>query len=543
MSKPSSHDGSRTTAYGSPDAAPTALAAEVASEAAAAGGQGADAPRVGQNIGVLAGAQLITWTMTLLWTLVVPRALGPSGMGTLLAAWAVVAIFGLVLGLGTRNYLVRESVVDRSEAPRLIGTAIVLRIALSPLLIGAAVVYGEVAGWEHEAKMVLYLAAAATILVQLAEPMQAAFQATERMEYIAYSEIISKSAQGLVGIVVVLLGFGVIGITAAWMIMAGLVVALDAYWVRRLLPVDLRTGLRRIVRIVRESASYWAFGVFFMVYLWIDFVMLSLMTSAEVVGWYGVPMRLFQTLMFLPVVVSTAWLPRFVASFADGPDELHRTARAPVELVLLLSLPIAAATVLAAQPVIQFLYGSSYDDSVTVLMILGVCIPPMYLNIMLSQVLIAMKRLVVWTWVMAGATVVNPLFNLVLIPATDNRFDNGAIGAATSLFLTELLVVSAGLVMVGRLVFDRRTVRRVVLGTAAAVATCGVGYEARALGAIPSLAAGGLTFVVLAAVLRVFTADELALMKTSVNKVVQRVPVLKRLAPTVSDGGGGHPLA
>src|SRR4051812_10963679 len=37
--------------------------------------------RLGRNVTALAGGQLVTWTMTLLWTLVVPRALGPEGLG------------------------------------------------------------------------------------------------------------------------------------------------------------------------------------------------------------------------------------------------------------------------------------------------------------------------------------------------------------------------------------------------------------------------------------------------------------------------------
>ena len=66
---------------------------------------------VGRNVTVMAFGQLITWTMTLLWTLVVPRSLGPNGLGTIMAAWSITGIFGVVLGLGTRNYLVRESAV------------------------------------------------------------------------------------------------------------------------------------------------------------------------------------------------------------------------------------------------------------------------------------------------------------------------------------------------------------------------------------------------------------------------------------------------
>jgi O-antigen/teichoic acid export membrane protein len=141
--------------------------------------------KMGRNVTVLASAQLITWTMTLAWTLVVPRALGPSGLGTIMAAWSITGILGVVLGLGTRNYLVRESVVRPGAAPQLIGTALVLRVVLSPLLIAASFAYGQIVGWDHDARIVLYLAAAATIFVQIAEPLQAGFQSTERMEYFA----------------------------------------------------------------------------------------------------------------------------------------------------------------------------------------------------------------------------------------------------------------------------------------------------------------------------------------------------------------------
>ena len=90
----------------------------------------------------------------------------------------------------------------------------------------------------------------------------------------------------------------------------------------------------------------------------------------------------------------------------------------------MLSLPIAALTAALAHPAIQLLYGSAYDRAAPVMIVLGLCIPPMYVNIMLSQVLIAAERQVVWTWVMAGATVVNPIFNLVLIRLTDARYGN-----------------------------------------------------------------------------------------------------------------------
>ena len=484
---------------------------------------------VGRNVTVMAFGQLITWTMTLLWTLVVPRSLGPNGLGTIMAAWSITGIFGVVLGLGTRNYLVRESVVEPEAASGLVGTALVMRVLLSPVIIGAAFVYGQIVGWGHDAKTVLYLAAAATIFVQIAEPLQAAFQSLEEMQYLAYSDVISKSGQGLVGIVVVLLGTGIIGVTACWAVMTGLVVLLDLWWLRGRLRIDPRTNVQRMLTMARASLPYWAFGLFFMVYLWIDFVMLSLLTSNKVVGWYAVPTRLFQTLMFVPVVIATAWLPRFVRAFEESPEQLGREARSPTELVLLLSLPIASLTVLASHPLIHLLYGHQYAHSVPVMVGLGLCIPAMYLNIMLAQILIAMNRQAVWTWVMAGSVVINPLFNLALIPWTQHRYGNGAIGASVSLLLTEVVCIGAGYVLIGRLVFDLETARRTVLGLGIAGAMWVVGYWVDAMGpAIPGLVAAALTYVLLARVLRLFTPEEVALMRVGLAKVRNKVPGLRR---------------
>ena len=47
------------------------------------------------------------------------------------------------------------------------------------------------------------------------------------------------------------------------------------------------------------------------------------------VGWYGASSQLFQTLMFLPALVQTAWLPRLVTAFGRSRrDVVSRAAQA-----------------------------------------------------------------------------------------------------------------------------------------------------------------------------------------------------------------------
>lgn len=483
-------------------------------------GESSDATqsRLGRNLGALFGGQMVTWSMTVLWTLVVPRALGPAGMGLLVSGWAVAGVLGIVLGLGTRNYLVRELVVRPERSGRLLGTAIRLRLLLAPLFAGAVLLYTRAAGYSGTGNLVVCLAAGATFVTLLAEPIQAGFQAVQRMEYLAASEVISKSAQGMLGILLALLGVRSVGITACWLVVSGFVLVADVIWVRPFIRIDVRGSLGDVARMAKDSAAYWAFGLFFTAYLWIDSVMLSLMTRPEVVGWYGVPTKLFQSLMFLPVILSTAWLPRLVQAAEEGTGQLRTAARAPLELVLILSLPVAALTAVVAAPAIDLLYGSAYGNAVPVLVVLGLTVPPMYVNIMLSQVLIAAKRQLQWTWVMAGATVVNPLMNAVLITVTDRRYGNGALGAAISLLLTELLVVLVGFVVVGSALLNRAALLRCLRMTIACVASCGTAWLLKPFGPVAGIAGAVVVLAGGAVLLRVASAEQIA----SVRAIVAR---------------------
>jgi hypothetical protein len=144
-------------------------------------------------------------------------------------------------------------------------------------------------------------------------------------------------------------------------------------------------------------------------------------------------------------------------------------------------------------------------------------------------VLISMNRQAAWTWVMAGTTVINPLFNLALIPLTQNIWHNGAIGASISLLLTELVCIGAGYVMIGRVIFDRSSARRVAVGIAIGVAMWGAGYAVeRVAGGFAAIVVAAVTFPVLARLLRLFTPDEVGLIRSGVDKALRKLPLQRR---------------
>lgn len=478
-----------------------------------------DRRRVGRNLGALASGQVVTWVMTLLWTLVVPRTLGPVGLGLVVSAQSVSGVLTVVLGVGARNYLVREIVVDGDRTAELLRTAILLRLTLAPIVALAAVIWAHAAHYGHDASVVLYVITVMGILTLLAEPLQAAFQATERMKYLAYGDMINKTLQSVVGIAVVVIGFGAIGLAVNMAAAAAVVALYYGLRLRRFFRMDAKTSFRKMGTMAKQSSSYWVAWFFGYFYFWIDAIMLTLMTRSKVVGWYGATTSLFISLSFLPALVGTAWLPRLVASFAHGHRNLVKTARTPIEFIFVISVPVAAGTAMIAGPLVHAIYGPAYAHAVPVMIILAACIPSGYLNIILVQVLVAAKRQAIWSWVMVVAAVINPAMNLVLIPLTESRYHNGAIGAAISLLLTEGLMTVVGFVLVGRHVFDRHAIRRCLLATAASGAMLLVAYATHSVGTLPSLAAGACTLVLLTVALRIPTSDEIALIRSGIARV------------------------
>lgn len=473
---------------------------------------------------MLTGSQLATWTATFIWMLVIPRALGPTSMGFLVTAWAATGIMAVLMGLGTRNYLVREMVATPERMPALLGSALLLRVGLLLPAFLVIVIYATVARYSALQTEVLYLATAATCLALLTEPLLAGFQAIERMEYLAYSDVVNKTVQSLGMVALVALGFRVLALSVFWVLVVGVVLVLDLIWIGRHSSIDFTFDWQRIATLLRESIAYWTFGLFFTIYLWIDALMLAAMTPAAVVGWYGVPTKLFNALMFVPVILSTAWLPRLVSAFQESRETLRTLARTPIDLVMLLSLPVAGGAAVVAGPLVRLVYGAAFAPAAPVFAILAFACVPMYLNIMVNQVLIAEKRQAIWTKVMILACVVNPICNFFLIRLFQQRYGNGALGAAISLCVTELVLAAVGFLVVPGIV-NRIFVGRLVRAGLATAGMMAAVWSAAPLGLPAQLAVGVLSYPPLVLLLGALSAEQKSQLRRLSGLLVRRLPV------------------
>jgi O-antigen/teichoic acid export membrane protein len=471
------------------------------------------APRAGRalvvhNISLLSLGQLVTWAGTLVWTLIVPRRLGSSEIGILTLGTAAAGILGVVVGLGLPPLLVREIAADPRRAPRLIGTAIALRaLLLAPALAGTLLLtfLGPFRGEEAMA-LILGWGMCATAVVS--SPVAAGLQAMEKMNYLAYGAVLGGTLGTASSIALVMLGVRAIGLLICSVVIGALFTFVFLFWARPLFRIDWRVTWADLRQLLVDSLPYSSLAVFFTIYLWIDSLMLGFMASSTVLGWYGLPTQLFSTLMAVPVILSNATLPRLVRAHGESDQKLLQTARPVMEMVVLLAMPICTGAVLVAKPLLRAIYGPGFAGSIPVFALLALCVPPMYLNIMANQIMIARKQQMVWTKVMMLASIINPLLNLFLIPYYQRTQGNGAIGASIAMVITEVLLAGIGLRLV-RGAFVRKSAVRMLKGAIATAVMGIVVVLALQVDLLLAVASGIVSFAAAALLLRIPTRDEL----------------------------------
>jgi O-antigen/teichoic acid export membrane protein len=479
--------------------------------------EGARGSRLFENIVALSLSQLITWSVTLAWTLVVPRVLGPSGMGLLVLSWSASSLLVGVLGLGARTMLIREIAADPSRAPVLMGTAMIVRaLTILPCVVGVAI-YVRLAHFNQAAIEVLYLSAVIAGVTLLYEPLQALFQGVEHMRYQAYGDVVNKVIISALGVGLVLVGYGPVTLVVVILVGALVVLAGSAMWARGLVDIDLRWRTSEVLAFLRGSLSYWAFAIFFTVYLWLDSAMLGVMVPGQVLGWYGLATRLFGSLVIFPVIIASAWLPRLTAAYVQDPAALRQAARRPLEIVLVLMTPAALGAAIVAEPVIHLLYGAAFDQAVPVLRVLVLTTIPMGLNIVIYSMLVASRRQLVWTWVLGLGTAFNLTANYLLIQWTESRIGNGAVGASTALLLTEVAIAAVGLVLLHDFL-DPRTLGRFARSLPATVVSAGLALLTAEAGILVQVVGGALGFAATAYLLGLLERED----RDWLRKVVTR---------------------
>lgn len=393
---------------------------------------------IAHNTTLLTGAYIFQKICAFLYFTFLARVVGAEGIGAYTFAISFATIFAICIDYGLNAVLIREAAKYPEKSERYLHIVTTIKVVFS--LVVYAVMVSAVVLLHHDPLITFMtaLAGVALVLDTIALSFWGVFRARQNLWHEARAIIINQVIAVAIGTTSVLLGFPLYWLIIA--LVSGSIFSFTyaAIFVRRELGYHLRfVWDNREMRALVLLATPFALGsIFSRVYASIDQVMLGLMAGSQVLGWYSVANKLTFAFQFIPAALAASLYPAMSASFTHARERLARQFEQSMEILCMVSVPIATGIFVIAHDLIRAVYTEQYAPTVSAVRILIFALVFLCLSYPLGALLNASDRQDVATAHMGATMILNILLNIVLIPTY------GHLGAAyASLIAWGILVL------------------------------------------------------------------------------------------------------
>ncbi len=365
----------------------------------------------------------------------IARLLGDVGFGKFSTAYAFASLFLVFSDLGLTMLSVREIARNRDEANKYVSNIAVIKILLAIFTWSFVAMLVRVMGYPGDTIYAVYLLTLSLILNSFIESFSAVFRAYERMGYEALVKIFQRVLCTVLGIAALNAGMGLKGVVNVYFI-ASLVSGIGCYIILNRVFVKLRFNLdfKFWKKIIREALPI-GIPIFFSgIYFRVDQIMLSVMKGDAVVGWYSLSYKGLELFMMIAAGFVGALFPVFSYTFKKSRESLLFMSGKAIKFLMVFIIPVAASVMLLSDKFLVSIVGESFVNSVPALKILIWADVIIFVNYVLTQLLIAINKQRVYAVSVVCCALFNVSLNFLLIPRLSY------IGACITTVATEALL-------------------------------------------------------------------------------------------------------
>ena len=381
-------------------------------------------PHSGQELAhrlaVSAASQLLARSahlvLNVVTSVVVVRYLGSDGYGDYAKVIVIVGWAGLLSDAGLPKIALRIAASDRVRIEDVVGTVTLLRLALS--VVGAIVT--QAALTLVHASPTVRVAGAVACLMFVVEALLSTmllFQATLRQQFEGYVRVLMEVAEfamllvvisrhgGLVQLFLAPIVGGAVGAVVGWLL------ARRRFGQRPAWNQELAHDLVRLALPVAPGILLGALT------LKLDGVMVATLGTTREVGAYTAAFQPVEyVFLALGAVVAYPFLPVLSRTYGSDHATFLGTYQRACELVVILTLPIAAVAVVDGDHMIRAVYGTGWHDAVRPFQLLSCSLAFMAISGWHGFVLLAGDRQIDSLRYGSVALVASALMCLVLVP-------------------------------------------------------------------------------------------------------------------------------
>jgi O-antigen/teichoic acid export membrane protein len=373
------------------------------------------------------------------------RFLGAEAFGGFIIVITYGAFFALAMDFGLHLTTVREISKETERAEEILASNAGLRITVGLVLFAAIALLSSLLPYTKEVRWGLAIFGVSVFIDTMASGYTPILQAKLRLDFIGIIDVVNRL---VVFSLVYLLSRsgGQFLLVVSVFVVANLVsLALSLLFARRFVRVRLVYDLAAWRETLGKSLPLWLVMAIGVIHFRVDILILSFLKGSYDVGIYGLAYKVLDLTLLFPWLLLASVFPLMSEYVKDHREKLSILLQKSFEVLLMLSLPIIAGTLIVAPKVISLLGGESYQPASLVLKILLLSTAFCYLNILFVQLIISLelqKRLIL---TFSAAVLINVILNFLLIP----RYSYNGAAVATVISeavgtILSLLVAKSG---------------------------------------------------------------------------------------------------
>jgi len=334
------------------------------------------------------GARGLHLVLNIATSLLLIRYLSPSSYGDYIVVISVATLFGLFAEFGLPRVVVKAAIHEPQDESALVGTAIVLRAALS---VGAALLAQLLLFGMRQSAVVHWatLIVSAQYLSEAALTVTAVFQVHMKQQHEALVRVVMEIIELATTITLIVRKAPLVAIVAAPLAGAAIGIALAFILAERRIAVRPRferTLLRPLLRLGLPVMPAAIMGVLM---LKLDGFVLATLRPSREVGWYGAAYQPMEYIFLATAVLLNILYPLLVRTHGTDRRQFVATYRIGTETMLALALPVPVILALTAHRVAVGVFGPDYARSALPLQILGCTLVMLLLAAWQNVVLLA----------------------------------------------------------------------------------------------------------------------------------------------------------
>nr|WP_297917084.1 flippase [uncultured Allomuricauda sp.] len=392
-----------------------------------------------KNTSWLMGEKILRLIVALTIGVLVTRYLGPKDFGILSYAQSFVGLFTAFSSLGLSDILVRELVKSEKEHYKLMGTSFWLQTLGSCLIMACLILFVVLNDNEPLTNTIILILGSTTFL----------------HSFDVITQFFNSQVKSKFGTLPALLGVAIsatLKIYGIWqkepLIFFVCVLVFDIFFLaigRVYYYTKARYSLKKWTfqwntakLLLRDAWPLVLSSIVISIYMKIDQIMVKEMIDNAAVGQYSAAVRLSEAWYFIPMIICTSLFPAILNAKKTNSQLYYKRLGNLYDLMVLLGLGIIIPTMFFADWGIQFLYGSAFDQTASVLKIhiwAGIFV---FLGVANQKWFIS-ENLQAYNVVCLGlGMIVNVILNFMFIP------NLGIIGAAYATLISQFIASVLG---------------------------------------------------------------------------------------------------